>query len=134
MAYYTFLKSLKSPEEFRKNPIIKIPHKSPPTNFQSLGIFKNPIFIPKRFFLQLSAQSAQQPAGPSGLLAQPTFFFLLLHQNRARKPPPPVGLMPPHGRPRPPPPKGKNLLCHPSFISPLNVCLLHLLIDFVTLC
>jgi hypothetical protein len=40
MAYYIFLKSLRSPEEFMKNPHIKIPPKSPPTNFQSLCIFK----------------------------------------------------------------------------------------------
>jgi hypothetical protein len=66
MAYYIFLKSLGSLEEFRKKPHIKIPPKSPPTNFQSLGIFKNLIFIRKRIFLQLSAQTAQQP---SGLLA-----------------------------------------------------------------
>jgi hypothetical protein len=78
MAYFIFLKSLKSLEEFRKNPHIKIPPKSPCTNFQSLAIFKNLIFIPKRIFPQISAQSAQQPAGPSGLLAHPTSLFLLL--------------------------------------------------------
>jgi hypothetical protein len=68
MAYYIFLKSLGSLEEFRENPHIKIPPKSP-TNFQSLGIFRNPICIRKRIFLQLSAQTAQQPSGllaPSG--------------------------------------------------------------------
>jgi hypothetical protein len=31
-------------EEFRKNPHVKIPSKSPSTHFQSLGKFKNPIF------------------------------------------------------------------------------------------
>jgi hypothetical protein len=71
-----FLKSLKSLEEFRKNLHIKIPPKSPYTNFQSLGIFKNPIFIPKRIFLHISAQSAQQPVGPCELLAQPASFLL----------------------------------------------------------
>jgi hypothetical protein len=77
MADYIFLKSLRSLEEFRKNPHIKIPSKSPPTNFQSLGIFKNQIFIRKRIFPSLSPQSAQWPVGPSGLLAQPRplFFF-----------------------------------------------------------
>jgi hypothetical protein len=55
MAYYIFLKSLRSLEEFRKNPHIKIPPKSPCTNIQSLGIFKNPNFILKRIFLQISA-------------------------------------------------------------------------------
>jgi hypothetical protein len=60
MTYYIFFKSLGSLEEFRKNPHIKIP----PTNFQSLGILKNSIFIQKRIFLQLLAQSAQRPASP----------------------------------------------------------------------
>jgi hypothetical protein len=41
MSYYIFLKSLSSLEEFRKNPHVKIPPKSPPTNFQSLAIIKN---------------------------------------------------------------------------------------------
>jgi hypothetical protein len=44
MAYYIFIKSLRSLDEFRKNPHVKIPPKSPSTNFQSLGKFKNPIF------------------------------------------------------------------------------------------
>jgi hypothetical protein len=43
MAYYIFLKSLRSLEEFRKNPHVKIPPKSPYANFQSLGKFRNPI-------------------------------------------------------------------------------------------
>jgi hypothetical protein len=68
MAYYIFLKSLRSLEEFRKNPHVKIPPKSPSTNFQSLGKFKIPIFIQKRIFPSLSAQ---RPAGPPGLPAQP---------------------------------------------------------------
>jgi hypothetical protein len=33
MAYYIFLKSWRSLEEFRKNPHLKIPPKSPSTNF-----------------------------------------------------------------------------------------------------
>jgi hypothetical protein len=44
VAYYIFLKSLRRQEEFRENPHVKIPPKSPSTNFQSLGKFKNPIF------------------------------------------------------------------------------------------
>jgi hypothetical protein len=47
MAYYIFLKSLRSLKEFRKNPHVKIPPKSPSTNFQRLGKFKNPILIQK---------------------------------------------------------------------------------------
>jgi hypothetical protein len=53
MAYYIFLKYLRSLEEFRKNPHVKIPPKSPSTNFQRLGKFKNPIFIRKEFFLRI---------------------------------------------------------------------------------
>jgi hypothetical protein len=60
MAYYIFLKSLRSLEEFRKNPHVKIPPKSSPTNFQSLCIFKNPIFIRKEFF-----SSEFGPPGPA---------------------------------------------------------------------
>jgi hypothetical protein len=95
MAYYIFLKSLVILEEFRKNPYIKIPPKSPPTNFKSLDMFKNPIFIQKKKFLQLLAQLAQRPAGPSSLSAdpaQPAIFFLLPLWIRARKLPLSVGL------------------------------------------
>jgi hypothetical protein len=64
-----FLKSLRSLEEFRKNPHVKIPPKSPSTNFQILGKFKNPILIRKFFFLtfgpaNLEARSASGPASP----------------------------------------------------------------------
>jgi hypothetical protein len=69
MAYYIFLKSLRSLEEFRKNPHVKIPPKSPSTNFQSLSKFKNPILIRKFVFLafgpaNLTARSASGPASP----------------------------------------------------------------------
>jgi hypothetical protein len=69
MAYYIFIKSLRSLEEFRKNPDVKIPPKSPFTNFQSLGKFKNPILIRKFFFLafgpaNLAVRSASGPASP----------------------------------------------------------------------
>jgi hypothetical protein len=50
MAYSIFLKYLRSLEEFRKNPHVKIPPKSSCANFQSLGIFKNLIFIQKGIF------------------------------------------------------------------------------------
>jgi hypothetical protein len=68
MAYYIFLKSLRSLEEFRKNPHVKIPPKSL-TNFQSLGKFKNPIFNSEIIFLafgpaNLAARSASGPASP----------------------------------------------------------------------
>jgi hypothetical protein len=45
-----FLKSLRSLEEFRKNPCVQIPPKSTCVNFQSLGKFKNPIFNLKILF------------------------------------------------------------------------------------
>jgi hypothetical protein len=69
MAYYISLKSLRSLEEFWKNPHVKIPPKSSSTNFQSLGKFKNPILIQKFFFLafgpaNLAARSASGPAHP----------------------------------------------------------------------
>jgi hypothetical protein len=73
MAYYIFLKSLRNLEEFRKNPHVKIPPKSPSTNFQSLGKFKNPIFNSEILFLtfgpaDLAAHSAFGPASPLTLL------------------------------------------------------------------
>jgi hypothetical protein len=69
MAYYIFLKSLRSLEEFRKNPHVKIPPKSPSTNFQSLGKLKNPIFNSEILFLAFGpadpvARSASGPASP----------------------------------------------------------------------
>jgi hypothetical protein len=65
MAYYIFLKSLRSLEEFRKNPHVKIPPQSPSTNFQNLGKFKNPICIRKEFFLRI------RPTRPSLARAGP---------------------------------------------------------------
>jgi hypothetical protein len=69
MAYYIFLKSLRSLEELRKNPHIKIPPKSSSTNFQSLGKFKKPIFYSEIIFLafgpaNLDARSASGLASP----------------------------------------------------------------------
>jgi hypothetical protein len=52
MAYFIFLNYLDSLEDFRKTPHVKIPPKSPCANFQSLGIFKNPIFIRKGIFFR----------------------------------------------------------------------------------
>jgi hypothetical protein len=66
-----FLKSLRSLEEFRKNPHVKIPPNSPSTNFESLGKFKNPIFNSEILFLDfspadLAAHPAYQPSQPTG--------------------------------------------------------------------
>jgi hypothetical protein len=69
MAYYIFLKSMRSLEEFRKNPHVKTPPKSPSTNFQSLDKFKNLIFNSEILFLAFGptapvARSASGPASP----------------------------------------------------------------------
>jgi hypothetical protein len=64
MAYFIFLKYLRSLEEFRKNPHVKIPPKSPCANFQSRGKFKNPIFNSKIIFLRFRPG---QPYGPLSL-------------------------------------------------------------------
>jgi hypothetical protein len=64
MTYYIFLESLRSLEEFRKNPHVKIPPKSPSTNFQSLGKFKNPIFNSEILF---PCFRPGRPCGPLGL-------------------------------------------------------------------
>jgi hypothetical protein len=79
MAYFIFLKYLRSLEEFRKNTHVKIPPKSPCANFQSLGIFKNVIFIRKGIFFRiwpirpspsragpLCPQATGSPLGPLG--------------------------------------------------------------------
>jgi hypothetical protein len=95
MAYYIFLKSLRSLEEFRKNPHLKIPPKSPSTNFQSLGKFKNSFFIGKEIFFNFRANRPSgraSPPGPKrpGRSSQPTrpSFPLLLppvvHRQRCR--------------------------------------------------
>jgi hypothetical protein len=82
MACYIFLKSLRSLEEIRKNPHVKIPPKSPSTNFQSLDKFKNPILIQK--FLFFPDFQPGRPRGPLGLW-----------------PSPPIGRAVPAGRNRP---------------------------------
>jgi hypothetical protein len=65
MAYFIFLKHLDSLEDFSKNHHVKIPPKSHCANFQSLGIFKNPIFIRKRTLLRF------WPIWPSSACASP---------------------------------------------------------------
>jgi hypothetical protein len=83
MAYYIFLKSLRSLEEFRENPHVKIPPKSPSTNFQSLGKFKNPILIWKFFFSLLLAQPTLRPTRP---LAQPAHRPHRPHRSKPSRP------------------------------------------------
>jgi hypothetical protein len=60
-----FLKYLRSLEEFRKNPHVKISPKFPCANFQSLGKFKN-LSSSLSARLPLPAHSAFDPAGPAG--------------------------------------------------------------------
>jgi hypothetical protein len=64
MTYFIFLKYLRSLEEFRKNPHVKIPPKFRCANFQSLGKFKN-LSSSLSARLPLPAHSAFGPAGPS---------------------------------------------------------------------
>jgi hypothetical protein len=80
MTYYIFLKSLRSLEEFSKNPHVKIPPKSPSTNFQSLGKFQNAIFNSEIPFSLFSARPTLRPSRP---LAQPAHW-----QRRPRRPKP----------------------------------------------
>jgi hypothetical protein len=101
MAYFIFLKSLRSLGEFRKNPHVKIPPKSPCANFQSLGIFKNQILFGKEFSPSLSANPAFQPRhspffptgrfsssppplGPTGYLLLPPAPKLSMHGAAGR--------------------------------------------------
>jgi hypothetical protein len=92
MTYYIFLKSLRTLEEFRKNPHVKIPPKSPSTIFQSLGKFKNLIFNPEIPFLHF------RPIRPSGQPAysasRSTLPLGLCFPRLAYRPTPPPGLRP----------------------------------------
>ena len=83
MAGYIFLKSLRSLEEIRKNPHVKIPPKSPSTNFQSLGKFKNPIFNSEIPFSLFSARPTLRPTRP---LAQPAHWPRRPHRPKPSRP------------------------------------------------
>jgi hypothetical protein len=80
MAYFIFLKYLRSLEEFRKNPHLKIPPNFPCANFQSLDKFKNPIFNSKIFLLHFRPG---YPYRPTRLSAQPAPLAPLLPQAKA---------------------------------------------------
>jgi hypothetical protein len=80
MAYFIFLKYLRSLEEFRKNPHVKIPPNFPYANFQSLGKFKNPIFNSKIFLLHFRPG---YPYRPTRLSAQPAPSTPLRPQAKA---------------------------------------------------
>jgi hypothetical protein len=87
MAYYIFLKSLRSLEEFRKNPHVKIPPKSPSINSQILGKFKNLIFNSEILF---SYFWPGRPCGPLGLWpSQPAGLAALQAETTPAGPPSP---------------------------------------------
>jgi hypothetical protein len=77
MAYYIFIKTSRSLEEFTKNPHIKIPLKSPPTYFQSLCILKKSKIYSEIILLRFqpirpsltraSAQATMHTLNPLGL-------------------------------------------------------------------
>jgi hypothetical protein len=69
MTYFIFLKYLRSLEEFRKNPHVKITPKFSCANFQSLDNFKNPIFNSKIFLLHFRPGYPYRPTRPSAQLA-----------------------------------------------------------------
>jgi hypothetical protein len=77
---------LRSLEEFRKKPHVKIPPKSPWANFQSLGKFINAIFNSKIIFLRFRPG---QPYGPLGLWPSRPCWPLSSHGT---KPPLPAHL------------------------------------------
>jgi hypothetical protein len=82
MAYYIFLKSLRSLEEFRKNSHVKIPPKSPCANFQAMVNSKIQFLIQK-FFSSLLARPTLRPTRP---LAQPAPLASLLLPVEAHRP------------------------------------------------
>jgi hypothetical protein len=96
MAYFIFLKYLRSLEEFRKNPHVKIPPKSPCANFQSLGIFKKLIFIQKGIFFGFRPirsspapalpRSAPQPLAPCSAQAALAYFSKGVFSSTLRTP------------------------------------------------
>jgi hypothetical protein len=101
MAYFIFLKSLRSLGEFRKNTHVKIPPKSPCANFQSLGIFKNQILFRKEFSPSLSAHPAFRPS----LFFLPTDFSSPSHWASAFRPAHPTRMAQPATFLLPPAPK-----------------------------
>jgi hypothetical protein len=91
MAYFIFLKYLDSLEDFRKNPHVKIPSKSPCANFQILPKSKFQIKFEKVLFIELGpAQVSAQPPGPwpsAGQLSTPPHSFWAFASRPARPSP-----------------------------------------------
>jgi hypothetical protein len=75
---------LRSLEEFRKNPHVKIPPKYPCANFQSLGKFKNLIFNSEILF---PCFWPGRPCGPLGLRPSRLPLASPLPQAEAHRPP-----------------------------------------------
>jgi hypothetical protein len=72
MSFSIFPKFLENPEDFRKNPYVKIPSKSPSTNFQSLPKIQIPNKIQKDFISWTLAQLQFSPLPrPLPFLPQP---------------------------------------------------------------
>jgi hypothetical protein len=86
MAYFIFLKYLRSLEEFRKNPHVKIPPKSSCANFQSLGIFKNQILFRKEFFRRFWPIRPFGPATAHLRFFSTSFFYPPPHWASASRP------------------------------------------------
>jgi hypothetical protein len=93
MTYSIFLKYLRSVEEFKKNPHVKIPPKSPCANFKSLDIFKNQILFRKEFFRHF------RPIRPFGPAAARFLFFSTDHFSPFPTGPRPLGRPSPPSRP-----------------------------------
>jgi hypothetical protein len=81
MAYFSFLKSLRSLGECRKNPHVKIPPKSPWANFQSLCIFKK-----SKFYSEIILLSFRPSRGPFFFFFQPADFPSPPHWASASRP------------------------------------------------
>jgi hypothetical protein len=86
MAYYIFLKSLRSLEEYRKNPHVKIPPKSPSTIFQSTAIIKTQILFRKEFSFAFGpiGPAASRPARPLSPASPPAHSPFLPQATRVR--------------------------------------------------
>jgi hypothetical protein len=97
MAYFIFLKSLRSLGEFRKNPHIKIPPKFPCANFQRLCIFKNPKFYSEIILLSFRLIRRFGPAVAHSFFSNQQIFPPLPTRPR------PPGWPSPPSRPNRPP-------------------------------
>jgi hypothetical protein len=79
-----FIKSLRSLEEFRKNPHVKIPPKCPATISQSPAVIKNQILFGKEFFFAFGpiGPAASRPTWPLSPASPPAPSPFLLQATR----------------------------------------------------